>query len=38
LFSQGPRRSACLARLYAMWNLTSLVNVVSCSKLELASN
>ncbi|KAK2439331.1 hypothetical protein P8452_34829 [Trifolium repens] len=28
LFSQGPRRSAGLARLYAMWNLTSLVNVV----------
>ncbi|XP_054786508.1 uncharacterized protein LOC129292866 isoform X1 [Prosopis cineraria] len=28
LFSQGPRRSAGLARLYALWNLTSLVNVV----------
>ncbi|XP_061371138.1 uncharacterized protein LOC133313747 isoform X2 [Gastrolobium bilobum] len=28
LFSQGPRRSAVLARLYALWNLTSLVNVV----------
>ncbi|KAI9118983.1 hypothetical protein K1719_009658 [Acacia pycnantha] len=27
LFSQGPRRSAGLARLYALWNLTSLVNV-----------
>ncbi|XP_020215510.1 uncharacterized protein LOC109799381 isoform X2 [Cajanus cajan] len=28
LFSQGPRRSAGLARLYALWNLMSLVNVV----------
>ncbi|XP_019446403.1 PREDICTED: uncharacterized protein LOC109349844 [Lupinus angustifolius] len=28
LFSQGPRKSAGLARLYALWNLTSLVNVV----------
>ncbi|KAI5383166.1 uncharacterized protein LOC127108398 [Lathyrus oleraceus] len=28
LFSPGPRRSAGLARLYAVWNLTSLVNVV----------
>ncbi|XP_057750325.1 uncharacterized protein LOC130968867 [Arachis stenosperma] len=27
LFSQGPRKSAGLARLYALWNLTSLVNV-----------
>ncbi|GMH12408.1 hypothetical protein Nepgr_014249 [Nepenthes gracilis] len=27
LFSHGPRRSAGLARLYALWNLTSLVNV-----------
>lgn len=30
LFSHGPRRSAGLARIYAMWNVTSLVNVVSC--------
>lgn len=29
LFSHGPRRSAGLARLYALWNITSLVNVVS---------
>lgn len=29
LFSHGPRRSAGLARLYALWNLTSLFNVVS---------
>lgn len=29
LFSQGPRRSAGLARIYALWNITSLVNVVS---------
>ncbi|CAM8961294.1 unnamed protein product [Rhodiola kirilowii] len=28
LFSHGPRRSAGLARLYALWNLTSLVNIV----------
>lgn len=27
LFSHGPRRSAGLARVYALWNLTSLVNV-----------
>lgn len=29
LFSHGPRRSAGLARLYALWNLTSFMNVVS---------
>ncbi|KAK7352920.1 hypothetical protein VNO80_18351 [Phaseolus coccineus] len=28
LFSHGPRRSAGLARLYALWNLTSFINVV----------
>ncbi|KAJ9555936.1 hypothetical protein OSB04_010550 [Centaurea solstitialis] len=28
LFSQGPKRSAGLARVYALWNITSLVNVV----------
>ncbi|XP_061994425.1 uncharacterized protein LOC133712334 [Rosa rugosa] len=28
LFSHGARRSAGLARLYALWNLTSLINVV----------
>ncbi|KAI7726076.1 hypothetical protein M8C21_026406 [Ambrosia artemisiifolia] len=28
LFSQGPRRSSGLARIYALWNITSLVNVV----------
>lgn len=27
LFSHGPRRSAGLARVYALWNMTSLVNV-----------
>lgn len=27
LFSHGPRRSAGLARLYALWNLTSFINV-----------
>lgn len=35
LFSHGPRRSAGLARVYALWNLTSLVNVVSCSFYQL---
>lgn len=29
LFSHGPRRSAGLARLYALWNITSFINVVS---------
>jgi hypothetical protein len=29
LFSHGPRRSAGLSRVYALWNITSLVNVVS---------
>ncbi|KAL5728944.1 hypothetical protein ACHQM5_001963 [Ranunculus cassubicifolius] len=28
LFSHGPRRSAGLAREYALWNITSLTNVV----------
>ncbi|XP_058768163.1 uncharacterized protein LOC131641886 [Vicia villosa] len=28
LFSPGPRRPAGLARLYVVWNLTSVVNVV----------
>ncbi|XP_068648350.1 uncharacterized protein [Aristolochia californica] len=28
LFSHGPRRSAGLARVYALWNITSLLNVV----------
>ncbi|PPR86976.1 hypothetical protein GOBAR_AA33722 [Gossypium barbadense] len=28
LFSHGPRRSAGLARFYALWNITSLINVV----------
>ncbi|XP_034218009.1 uncharacterized protein LOC117629574 isoform X3 [Prunus dulcis] len=28
LFSHGPRRSAGLARVHALWNLTSLINVV----------
>ncbi|XP_044463835.1 uncharacterized protein LOC123194611 isoform X2 [Mangifera indica] len=29
LFSHGPRRSAGLARLYALWNVTSLINVAT---------
>lgn len=33
LFSHGPQRSASLARMYALWNITSLVNVVSTSSL-----
>ncbi|KAK9065546.1 hypothetical protein SSX86_014947 [Deinandra increscens subsp. villosa] len=28
LFSQGPSRSASLARMYALWNITSFINVV----------
>ncbi|KAG8635925.1 uncharacterized protein LOC110603588 isoform X2 [Manihot esculenta] len=28
LFSHGPRRSAGLARIYALWNITSMINVV----------
>ncbi|XWS17674.1 hypothetical protein CRYUN_Cryun33cG0087900 [Craigia yunnanensis] len=28
LFSHGPRRSAGPARFYALWNITSLINVV----------
>ncbi|KAL5558615.1 hypothetical protein UlMin_034826 [Ulmus minor] len=28
LFSHGPRRSAGLSRVYALWNILSLVNVV----------
>lgn len=31
LFSHGPRRSAALARLYALWNISSFINTVSCS-------
>lgn len=29
LFSHGPRRSAGLARIYALWNINSVINVVS---------
>ena len=35
LFSHGPRRSAGLARVYALWNITSLVNVVCGSITEI---
>lgn len=31
LFSHGPRRSAGIARMYALWNISSLINTVSCS-------
>lgn len=27
LFSHGPRRSAGLARIYALWNITSFINI-----------
>jgi hypothetical protein len=37
LFSHGPRRSAGLARVYALWNITSLVNVVSTQILEFSA-
>lgn len=33
LFSHGPRRSASLARVYSLWNITSMINVVSSSLL-----
>lgn len=29
LFSHGPKRSAALSHEYSLWNITSLVNVVS---------
>lgn len=47
LFSHGARRASGLARFYALWNIMSLVNVVSCSlplthhlkqRLELGTN
>lgn len=34
LFSHGQRRSAGLARVYALWNITSLINVVSNLSLK----
>ncbi|KAA3477228.1 GMP synthase [Gossypium australe] len=33
LFSHGRRQSAGLARVYALWNITSLINVVSCFEI-----
>ncbi|KAM0070543.1 hypothetical protein Hdeb2414_s0001g00014361 [Helianthus debilis subsp. tardiflorus] len=41
LFSQGPSRSAGLARIYALWNITSFVNVVvafMCGYVHYCSN
>ncbi len=32
LFSHGPRRSASLARVYALWNTTAIVNMVCTQK------
>jgi len=29
LFSHGPRRSAALARVYALWNMTSVANLLT---------
>ncbi|XP_024388875.1 uncharacterized protein [Physcomitrium patens] len=29
LFSHGPRKSAALARIYALWNITSFVNLLT---------
>lgn len=38
LFGHGPRRSAGLARVYALWNITSVINVVSgCCTCYLSS-
>lgn len=34
LFSHGPKRSAGLSRVYALWNITSLINVVCLSQLN----
>lgn len=34
LFSHGPKRSAGLARVYALWNITSLINVVCLLQLN----
>lgn len=38
LFSHGPRRSAGLARVYALWNVTSLINVVRLFKPLFLNN
>lgn len=35
LFSHGRRQSAGLARVYGLWNITSLINVVSCFEVIL---
>lgn len=35
LFSHGPRRSAGLSHVYGLWNITSMINVVSNSGYNL---
>ena len=37
LFSHGPQRSADHARIYALWNATSLINTVSLQSFFLLS-
>ncbi|KAL8209856.1 hypothetical protein R6Q57_006588 [Mikania cordata] len=37
LFSQGPSRSAGLARMYALWNITSFINVVRLLSRSISS-
>ncbi|XP_051132101.1 uncharacterized protein LOC127252110 [Andrographis paniculata] len=40
LFSQGPKRSAGLARVYALWNISSVINVIVafiCGVIHLKS-
>lgn len=38
LFSHGPRKSAALSHIYSLWNISSLVNVVSFSFLNPLTN
>uniref|UniRef100_A0A0E0DMX3 DUF8003 domain-containing protein n=1 Tax=Oryza meridionalis TaxID=40149 RepID=A0A0E0DMX3_9ORYZ len=38
LFSHGPRRSAGLARVYALWNITSLIVAFACGLVHYKSS
>ncbi|KAF3651267.1 putative transcription repressor MYB6-like [Capsicum annuum] len=38
LFSHGQRRSAGLARVYALWNITSLINVAFGTRIYITLN
>ncbi|KAM1605440.1 uncharacterized protein LOC126596812 [Malus sylvestris] len=41
LFSRGPKRAAGLARIYALWNITSLINVgvaFTCGLIHYATH